>query len=304
MFVRVGTSYRWGLFVLALAWAVAGLLPPGGIAAAEKKDKLAEPITTGQRVFTCGHSFHAWVPGIVADLAKKAKIPDHVQVGVSSIGGSRVIQHWDIAEDKNKAKAALKTGKVDVLTLSGIFLPDPGVENFTALALEHNKDIRILVQPIWLRWDVYEPTTKRPSKVDHNAISAEELRKRHEVHFQAWDEHIRELNKKHGKTVLFVVPAAQALIALREKIIAGQAPGLKTQEDLFTDDLGHGKPPLEALVGYCNFAVMYRRSPVGLPVPKVLKRARLGDQEEKLNQLLQQLAWQAVKQHPLSGLTP
>lgn len=266
--------------------------------------KLAEPITQGQRVFTCGHSFHVWVPGIVADLAKLSEIPDHVQVGVSSIGGSRTIQHWDIPDEKNTAKAALKTGKVDVLTLSPIFLPDPGIENFTTLALEHNKNIRVIVQPIWLRWDIYEPTTKRPAKVDHNAITAEELRKRHAEHFAKMDEHIRELNKKYGKTVLYLAPAPQAVIALREKIIAGEAPGLKVQEDLFTDELGHGKPPLMALVGYCNYAVIYRRSPVGLPVPAILKRANLGEHEESLNRLLQELAWDAVLQHPLSGLKP
>ena len=269
-----------------------------------KTSKLAEPIAQGQRVFTCGHSFHVWVPGIVADLAKLAEIPQHTQVGLSSIGGSRTIQHWDIPEEKNTAKTALKSGKVDVLTLSPIFLPDPGVENFTTLALEHNKEIRVIVQPIWLRWDIYEPTTKRPAKVDHNAITGEELRQRHAEHFQKMDEHIRELNKKFGKTVLSVAPAPQAVIALREKIIAGQAPGLKVQEDLFTDELGHGKPPLMALVGYCNYAVIYRRSPVGLPVPAILKQAKLGDQEENLNRLLQELAWDAVVQHPLSGLRP
>lgn len=269
-----------------------------------KSVKLAEPIAQGQRVFTCGHSFHVWVPGIVADLAKLAEIPQHTQVGLSSIGGSRTIQHWDIPEEKNTAKTALKTGKVDVLTLSPIFLPDPGIENFTTLALEHNKDIRVIVQPIWLRWDIYEPTTKRPAKVDHNAITGEELRKRHAEHFQKMDEHIRELNQKYGKTVLSVAPAPQAVIALREKIIAGEAPGLKAQEDLFTDELGHGKPPLMALVGYCNYAVIYRRSPTGLPVPAILKQAKLGDQEESLNRLLQELAWDAVLQHPLSGLRP
>src|SRR5262249_39172504 len=159
----------------------------------------------------------------------------------------------------------------------------------------------ILVQPIWLRWDIYEPTTKRPDKVDHNAITGEELRKRHEVYFKSVDEHIRELNKKVGKVVLFEVPAPQAVIALREKIIAGEAPGLKEAEALSPDPLGHGKPPLHALVAYCNFAVLYRRSPVGLPVPGVLKQAKLGDQEEKLNRLLQELAWEAVTRHPLSG---
>lgn len=39
-----------------------------------------------------------------------AEIPDHVQVGLSSIGGSKVIQHWNIPDDKNKPKEALKTG--------------------------------------------------------------------------------------------------------------------------------------------------------------------------------------------------
>lgn len=283
------TYLRPSICFSALAFLAATVLTePRAISADKDSGNPTPPITKGQRVFTCGHSFHVWVPGIVADLCKKAEIPDHVQVGLSSIGGSRTIQHWNIPDEKNKAKEALKTGKVDVLTLSPIFLPDEGIENFTTLALEHNKDIRILVQPIWLRWDIYEPTTKRPAKVDHNAITGEELRKRHEPHFKAMDAHIRELNQKHGKTVLTIVPAPQAVIALREKIIAGRAPGLKEQEDLFTDPLGHGKPPLMAVVAYCNYATMYRRSPVGLPVPAVLK-GKYGDQEEKLNRLLQEL---------------
>ena len=300
MFAPMSNS-RCRIVVLAPALLISAFLLTAP--AAEQDRKLAPPITTGQRVFTCGHSFHVWVPDILTDLCKKAEIPNHVQIGLSSIGGSRIIQHWDIPEKNNQAKAALRTGKIDVLTLSPIFLPDPGIENFTRLALKHNQDIRILVQPIWLRADIYEPTTRWPEKVDHNAITGEELRKRHDVYFKVMDEHIRDLNKKLGKTVLYIVPAPQAIIALREKIIAGQAPGLKVQEDLFTDGTGHGKPPLMALVGYCNFAVMYRRSPVGLPVPAILKQARLGDQEEKLNRLLQELAWEAVLRHPLSGVS-
>lgn len=264
--------------------------------------QLAEPISKGLRMFTCGHSFHVWVPAIVEDLCKKSDIPGHVRVGLSSIGGSRTIQHWDIPDDKNETKKALKTGMVDVLTLSPIFLPDAGIENFTTLALEHNKDIRVIVQPIWLRWDIYEPTTKRPETVDHNAITGEELRKRHAEHFEKMDQHIRDLNAKYGKTVLYLAPAPQALIVLREKIIAGEAPGLKTQADLFTDPLGHGTAPLMALVGYADFATIYRRSPVGLPVPEILKQAKLGENEEKLNRLLQELAWDAVLQHSLSGI--
>ena len=47
---------------------------------------------------------------------------------------------------------------------------------------------------------------------------------------------------------------------------------------------------------------IYGKSPVGLPVPSILTTAKLGDQEEKLNRLLQELAWDTVTNHPLRGV--
>jgi hypothetical protein len=273
-------------------------LPP-----AKGEDKKADTPTPsldkGLRVFSCGHSFHVFVPGILKDLAKKAGLENHVQVGLSSIGGSRVIQHWNVAEEKNKAKAELRAGNVDVLTLSPIHLPDEGIENFAKLAVEHNPKIRVTVQEFWLPFDIYDTTFKlRPKDVDHNAPTGAQLRKLHEPYFKSMDEQVRELNKKLGRETLYVVPVGQAVIALREKIIAGEAPGLKTQNDLFTDPIGHARAPLQALAAYCHFAVIYRRSPVGLPAPAVLGK---GD-HDKLNRLLQELAWDAVTKHPLSGV--
>ena len=116
----------------------------------KRRDTPAEPVTQGQRVFSCGHSFHVFVPGILSDMAKAAGIQDHQALGLSAIGGSRVIQHWDVSDDKNKAKEALRSGNVDVLTLSPIHLPDEGIEKFARLALEHNPKIRVTVQEFWL----------------------------------------------------------------------------------------------------------------------------------------------------------
>src|SRR5438132_13909588 len=108
MLARTPSRCPWGLLLAAVGLLGAAFLTLPLVAGQEKKtEKLAEPIKKGQRVFTCGHSFHVWVPGIMTDLAKKAEIPDHAQLGVSSIGGSRVIQHWDIADEKNKATDAL-----------------------------------------------------------------------------------------------------------------------------------------------------------------------------------------------------
>src|SRR6185436_16368288 len=204
-------------------------------------------------------------------------------------------------DEKNKAKTALKTGKVDVLTLSPIYLPDDGITNFTQLALEHNPDVRITVQEFWLPYDTYDPSRKKVDGLDRNALTGEELRKRHEPYFKSMDDHVRELNQKHGKAVAFVVPTGQAVIALREKVIAGQAASVKTQAELFTDGIGHVTAPIQVLNTYCHYAVIYRRSPVGLPVPAVLAKMNLPD-EEKLNRLLQEIAWEAVASHPLSGV--
>ena len=114
---------------------------------------------------------------------------------------------------------------------------------------------------------------------------------------------IKDVNGKLGKQVVFVVPMGQAVIALREKIIAGEAPGLKTQEDIFTDPLGHPKPALQALIAYAHFAVIYRKSPVGLPVPEVLAKLNLpGEEAAGLNRVLQEITWDAVVRHPLSGV--
>ncbi len=256
--------------------------------------------TKGQRIFFSGHSFHYFMPPILADIAKKAEIKDHTQLGLSAIGGSRVYQHWNVPDEKNKAKEALKSGKVDVFTMAPIYLPDDGIEKFVKLGLENNPKMRFFVQENWLPWDYYEVTFKAPKeKVDHNAPTVDDLRKLHEPYFKSIDEHVAELKKKYDTKAVRVAPVGQAVIKLREKIIAGQVPGLKVQNDLFTDPIGHAKAPLMALVAYTYYGLIYEKSPVGLPVPAVLAKA---NESEKLNRLLQEIAWEAVISHPLSGV--
>jgi hypothetical protein len=272
--------------------------------AAEQSDKQAAAIVKGQRVFTCAHSFHVFVYRILGEMAKAAGIEDHQSVGLSRIGGSRVIQHWDVAEEKNEAKAALRAGNVDVLTLSPIWMPDEGIDNFAKLGLEHNPEIRVTVQEFWVPNDTYHPVYPLETrvKVDHNATDLVELRKQQALYDHDVEQYVRGVNKRLGKDVVFIVPVGRAAAALREKIVAGQAPGLKAQWDLFRDNWGHPQVPLQVLSGYCHFAVIYRRSPVGLPLAGDLAKDDKLTDKDKLNRLLQELAWDAVRQHPLSGI--
>jgi hypothetical protein len=260
-------------------------------------------VEKGQRVFVCGHSFHVFIAGPLGGMARAAGLKGHTLVGTQFLGGSRTLQHWDLPDEKNKARQALRTGGVDVLTLSPIQHPDEGVDHFVALALKHNPDVRVTVQASWAAWD--GDNTRFPkdakAKVDRDK-TPDQLRKIHAAYFKSVEEQVAALNRRHGKPVVFLVPAGHATVALRSKIHAGKVPGLKSQEELFGDPIGHARPPLQALVAYCHYAVIYRRSPVGLPMPDVLRKANNPAWDDQLNRALQEIAWEAVTSHPLTGV--
>ncbi|MDZ4288014.1 MAG: hypothetical protein U0984_08650, partial [Prosthecobacter sp.] len=278
----------------------------GTLALASRTMAQEKGAPAGQRMFTCAHSFHVFVYRQVAEMAKGAGIQDHQMAGISSIGGSRVIQHWDAPEAKNTVKPALTAGNVDVLTLSPIWLPDEGIEKLAKLGLEHNPHLRITVQEFWLPNDEYVPVypLQTRKKVDHNATNLAELRKANALYSRDIENLVSGLNKELGKAAVLVVPVGVAAGVLREKIAAGQAPGLKAQWDLFRDTWGHPQPPLQLLSAYCHFAVIYGRSPVGLPVPSDLTKMKdlSEDDRVKLTRLLQEIAWETVSHHPLTGI--
>ena len=267
---------------------------------------LLPPITQGQRVFTCAHSFHGFTYKQVDEMAKAAGL-DHQLAGISSIGGSMVKKHWEVPDDKNIAKAALIASKADVLTLSPIWLPDEGIENFVKLGVQHNPDLRVTVQVYWMPNDEYEPVypLQTRKKTDHNATDLAKLRDATQRYSKDIEDLVRGINQRLGKDAVVVVPVGLAAVTLREKIVSGTAPGLKAQWDLFRDNWGHAQPPLQILSSYCHFATIYRRSPLGLPVPTAFKLLKdmSDDDKAKLNTLLQEIAWDTVSHYPMAGLS-
>ena len=262
-----------------------------------------QSLVRGLRVFTCGHSFHSWVSNLLIDVASGTDIRDHRAIGISAIGGSRVVQHWDVPDEQNEAKKALRSGNVDVLTLSCMTRPDEGIRKFTKLAIEHNPHVRVTLQELWLPEDrfPFDPANRvRSSPDEFNGSTMAVLETAHKAYFKVMEDYVRTLNAELSKQTVFIVPDAQATLALREKIIAGTAPGIDKQSDLFTDAWGHPSPVLRLLSAYCHFSVLYGRRAIGLPLSSVLTSSSGTD--AKLNRVLQQLAWDAVTQHPMSGV--
>ncbi|MBL9144870.1 MAG: hypothetical protein JNM99_14410 [Verrucomicrobiaceae bacterium] len=264
------------------------------------------PITTGQRVATCGHSFHVFTYRQVEQIAVSAGLK-HQLVGISSIGGSTVQKHWDVPEEKSAVKQVLKAGGADVLTLSPIWLPDEAIEQFVKLGIGHNPAMRITVQEYWMPNDEYEPVypLQTRKKVDHNATDLAKLRNATLRYAKDIEDYVKGINQRLGKDAVLIVPVGLAAVTLREKIVKGEAPGLKQQSELFRDNWGHALLPLQLLSSYCHYAVIYRKSPVGLPLPLAFRTLKdmSDDDKAKLNTLLQQIAWDTVSAHPMSGIT-
>jgi hypothetical protein len=80
-------------------------------------------------------------------------------------------------------------------------------------------------------------------------------------------------------------------------------PGMTDQQEVFSDPIGHPSPPVVALNAYVHFAVLYKASPVGLPMPGILKKGNRPQWDEKMNRRLQELAWDLVTNYPPSGVT-
>ncbi len=275
-------------FLRTLASASALLMAAGG--------SRADAPPAGLRVFYTGHSFHMFVPPRVDQLANSADTMGHRTVGAQGIGGSRVIQHWDLADDKNRAKPALESGKIDVFTMAAhLQVPDPGIDHFVELGLKHNPKLRLLVQASWMPFDLTSPQDRITDNAERDETDLDAL----QTATDGWREKLEAqadgLNEQFMTKSVFIVPVGDAVVALRRKVKAGEFPGVAKQSGLFRDPIGHGLGQIQALAACCNFAAIYRRSPVGL------KLSEPGVTDEQIA-ILEQIAWETVSRYDHSGI--
>lgn len=287
-------------YVAAHPEAKEQFLAKAGAAKSKSKPAHFPPGAEGVKVFVCAHSYMIYTADMLPAICRPAGVP-HLFAGQQMIGGSQVIQHWNLPDEKNEARKALREGIVDVLTLSPhLILPDDGITHYTKLGLEKNPALRVLVQASWAPHD---GRTGPFSNSMRDAVSTAELRQMRDTHHNGWlkrlEDQVAKLNASIEKQAVHIIPVSAAVYALRETVAAGGAPGLGRQSQLFRDDHGHPSPVLALLVTYCHFAAIHQRTPVGLRVPDSLKSH---PEAEALNRLLQEIAWETVTSYPMSGV--
>jgi hypothetical protein len=308
--------------------------------------------SAGMRVFYASHSLMWDMPPVLTEMVTAYGIDGHKVLGIQRLGVSRTSQHWDLADNQNQAKQALKEGNVDAFVMSPIGMPDPGIDNFVKLGLEHNPNAKFYIQISWPGMGLQDNNDMESmmgggmmggggkpgaapggAPVNQAAVpgeaggrggrggagggfgggmmgggqdynkTPEEIAKINIKNNKSAEELARKLNEGAGKTVVYLIPTAQAHNALRVMIYNKEMSGMTNQGEVFRDAIGHPTDPVIALNAYLHFAVMYGVSPVGLPIPSILKNSRKPEyQEEKFNRALQELAWKIVINYPLSGV--
>ena len=285
-----------------------------------------EPIVKGQRVYFVGHSFHIFVIRPIIQMAKEAGVEKHWAEGWDMIGGSTPIQHWERGGDENAVKKALATGRVETLTLSSnVVAADPAVDWFADLAVEHNPNVRVLLQHSWgdrltgaimrvrhgarergeaitSREELMKLFAEAGKNTDRDAMDADELEtlRTQGQGIDGWRDRLAAINERHGRTLAYLVPVNDAVVRTRLAVLAGELPGVARQSDLFRDVLGHASQPTMDLVSYAWFAALYRRSPIGLECLVQKDDPTAGARHRRL----QEIAWQCVLDEPMSGVDP
>lgn len=310
----------------------------------------------GMNCFYASHSLMWDMPPVLTELTKAYAIQGHTVLGIQRLGVSRTSQHWNLPDEQNQAKQALKKGNVDAFIMSPIGLPDPAIESFVKLGLEHNPATKFYVQISWPGMGLVDnddmenmmgggmmggmmggprrgqggpgaggfpgpaPAAGGPEggrggfgggmmggmfggAQDYNK-TPEELAKINVKNNKHAEEQAKKINDEIGRTVVYLVPTAQAHNALRTMIYNKEIPGMTDQGEVFRDAIGHPTDPVIVLNAYLHFAVMYGVSPVGLPVPSILKNSSKPEwKEEKFNRILQDLAWKTVVNYAPSGIS-
>jgi hypothetical protein len=256
----------------------------------------AEDPPAGSRIFYTGHSFHMFVPPRVDQLAKAAGIAGHRTVGTQGIGGSRVIQHWDLEDGKNKAKPALAAGDLDVFTMAAhLALPDAGIDQFVELGLAHNPKLRLLIQASWMPFDITAPDRRIQENAERDMTDLPALQAATAAWRKNLETQVDALREKYKTGTIEIVPVGDAVNELRRQIQAEKFPGVTKPSELFRDPIGHGLGHIQSLAAYCNYAAIYRRSPEGLTLNEP------GVTSEQ-HAILQRIAWTTVSNYDHAGI--
>ncbi len=120
---------------------------------------------------------------------------------------------------------------------------------------------------------------------------------------------VSELRRDYPDKV-FILPTSDAMTLAAKHFLRGELPGIEgihqaiggKERSLWKDQLGHLGPGFDRLEGYVFYATLYGKSPELIEAD--INFGNPGDfPSPELDAVFRKIAWQAVVNHPLSGVS-
>lgn len=268
---------------------------------AEWQAAIAQPLSVPQGPMAVYHLGHSLVGrDMPAMLAQVAGHPFASQLG----WGASLADHWrgkvnGFAEENahpahRPVREALASGDYGAVVLTEMVELKDAIRyhdsasmlaNWAALARKARPDVRVYLYETWHRLDDASGWLER---IDGDLSGL-------------WEAQVlRPAVAQAG--MIHVIPAGQVMARAARLAEAQGLPGLTSRKDFFTDDI-HLNDLGNWLVAMAHFAVLYHRSPVGLPAQ--LARADGSPAQApgpETARILQEMVWDVVTSYPASGV--
>lgn len=306
---RRGIAILAALFAGLAAWSCAKPRLPSD---AEIKQAYARPVpppNDAMRVFHLGHSLVGRdMPAMLAQLA-----PGHRYE--SQLGwGTSLKQHWEPGETINgfdtenahpnyrDARDAIGSTDYDAVILTEMVEIRDAIKYHDSTTYTHqwadlaqqNPKTRVYIYETWHRLDDKEGWLNRLDK----DLS------------RYWEAQLALPHLSRAQQPVYIIPAGQVMAAFARALQdSGRVDGVRQISDLFARtetgevDQIHVNDLGAYLVALTHYAVLYQRSPVGLP-HRLLRADGTDATAPGANaaRLMQETVWQVVQNYPKSGV--
>ncbi|MCO6392313.1 hypothetical protein GTW25_14875 [Aliihoeflea aestuarii] len=260
-------------------------------------------------ILLIGHSLiGTTMPLMLQDVVGARHAGDKVNFQI--INGAPLVWNWDHSAEAQgvDARAVLPGGDVDVVVMTEAVpllshttwsASGENAFKFYDLAVTANPDARVYLFETW-----HSLNSGTGVRIENNGNDDIPWRVRIDQDLPLWESIVDFVNDERapGQPEMLIVPGGQAMALLHDEIADGTVPGTKRLNDVFGDDI-HPNDIGAYFIAMVQYATIYGESPVGLPTSL---RNEWGQvfftAQPDLAERLQEIAWEAVRSYPRSGV--
>ena len=272
-----------------------------------------KPADGSLRIVGTGHSFMGPGYGTFPKIAKAAGFnqpPLVTHTGGGMTGSTRYkweqengIFQFD-GKPRPKLLASIANAEWDAMMWGPYFHDRPQYYScWIDFGLKYNPDMKFYLSDAWPQLDQLDELPTKPEE-----LTPEMFRKLGAGKNEIYGELVGTLNKDYPDKV-FIMPTSDAMVLAVEYFHKGQLPGVEgihrliggKERSLWRDRLGHLGPGFGQLEGHVFYATLYGRSPE--LIKSDIDFGPKGYPSAELDRAFRRIAWQAVINNPMSGVT-